>query len=250
MILFFIDDSGNTGAKLDHPVEKTHWLVAVAVDESLIRSVDQAIRGVCERVFGRKAVENPKFEVKGSDLFGSRGWAEGLSVDKRLTCYERLLEIIPKHQAKIFVQGINKPGQQAHEARWGRASIHPYTRAFQYLVERIDAWLEGHDENPRGLLVADEQQETGRRMVHQFNKWAHTGTDTGYDTRQIKCLLPALHYVRSVDSRLVQLADCVAFLRNRYEKVLGSARTDSDEAVVRLWRTYCYPNLKLNRVWP
>ncbi len=250
MILFFIDDSGNTGTKLDHPVEKVHWLVGIAVDESFIRPVDHAIRQTCQRVFGQAAADHSKFEVKGSDLFGGRGWAEGLAVDKRLSCYERLLATLPEYHARIFVQGINKPGQQAHAARWKREPEHPYTRAFQYLVERIDEWLEGLNDGPRGLLVADEQQETGRRMVHQFNRWAHVGTDTGYKTRRIKCLLPALHYVRSVDSRLIQLADCVAFLRNRYQKVVGSTQTDSDAAIVNLWRTYCSPHLELNRVWP
>jgi hypothetical protein len=250
VILFFVDDSGNTGAKLDHPIERIHWLIAVGVDESLIRDVDRAMFDVCVKHFGYKAASAADFEVKGSELFGGRGCAESLDPLQRIDCYKEILSILDAHHARLFVRGINKPMHATRAEERGYKPDAPYDLAFQYLVERIDEWLDSIPTQPRGLMVADEQQEAGRRMVHQFNQWAHRGTSGGYRARSITRLLPSLHYVRSVDSRLVQLADCVAFLRNRVAKIAWHPKNDSDRAVISLWSAHCHPLVVDDRVWP
>ena len=48
---------------------------------------------------------------------------------------------------------------------------------------------------------------------------------------------------------------CVAYLRNRYEKVQrkvlrGEALGQADEEIVSLWKTYCAPLLCCDGVWP
>ncbi|MCZ8203109.1 DUF3800 domain-containing protein [Gemmatimonas sp.] len=250
MILFHIDDSGNTGAKLDHDVEPIHWLVAVGIDESLVRDVDRGIYLTCCRHFGTSATSHMDFEVKGSELFSGRGCAQGMAPAGRIACYEELLSLLAPYHARIFSRGINKRGLAIRQARTGLAPGHPYDRGFQYLVERINDWLASPTVSALGLIVADEQQEVERRMIHQFNQWTHIGTTTGYRAREITHLLPSLHYVRSVDSRLVQMADCVAFLRNRVAKINGNPKTASDREVLRLWTTHCAPLVVDDRVWP
>jgi hypothetical protein len=250
VILFFVDDSGNTGSKLDHPIERIHWLVAVAIDEALVRDIDRAVYECCCRYFGPSAASSPGFEVKGSDLFGGRGWAEKMPPAERIECYSEVLGLLAPHDARLFVRGINKPAYATRMMNLGRKPQPPYDRAFQYLIESIDAWLEGLPTQTRGLLVADEQQEAGRRMVHQFNQWAHQGTSGGYKAGPIVRLLPALHYVRSVDSRMVQLADCAAFVRNRVAKIAGQPKNDSDVAVLNLWARHCAGLVIHDRVWP
>jgi hypothetical protein len=132
-----------------------------------------------------------------------------------------------------------------------------------YLVERIDEWLEEHQpesdllspEPPLyGLLVADEQKEVDRDIIRQFAFWRDFGTD-GYRRREIRYLIDTVHYVPSQDSWLIQLADCVAFLRNRLERVLRrkgwdtATYTESEQAVSTLWR-HCAPQVVDDRVWP
>jgi hypothetical protein len=62
--------------------------------------------------------------------------------------------------------------------------------------------------------------------------------------------------VRSRDSRLIQLVDCVAFIRNRYEKNLTKCGGDearfgqSETAVATLWKEHCLPRVVDSRVWP
>jgi hypothetical protein len=250
VILFFVDDSGNTGANLDDATEPIHWLVALAIDESLVRDIDREVYLTTCRHVGVASASLRNFEVKGSDLFGGRGFASGLKPEARIACYAELMSLLSTYHSRLFIRGINKPKLKQREVHNGWAAGHPYDRAFQYLIERIDEWLESPSVQQRGLLVADEQKEVERRMIHQFNQWAHMGTTTGYRTREITRLLPALHYVRSVDSRLVQLADCVAFLRNRVQKMGGAARSRSDEAVFELWTSHCLPLVVTNMIWP
>jgi Protein of unknown function (DUF3800) len=249
VILFFVDDSGNTGARLDHPIEQVHWLAAIAVDESVVRDLDRAVSDCCLRFFGSDA-HAADFEVKGSELFGGRGCAEKLPPDARIACYDAILALLNVHGVRLFIRGINKPAHAARAKSFRYDPAPPYDLAFQYLAERIDEWLATLPGQPRGLVVADEQQEAGRRMIHQFNQWTHNRTPGGYRARQLGQLLPALHYVRSVDSRLVQLADCVAFLRNRFAKVASNPKNNSDIAIIDLWTRHCSPLLVDDRVWP
>lgn len=250
MILFFVDDSGNTGARLDHPVETIHWLVALAVDESLVRSLDREFHHVASLHFGPELASAAEFEVKGSDLFGGRRFASKLSPQERLDCYGQLLALLAPHHAKVFVRGISKPRHAQRAIQRGYKPEHPYFLGFQYLVEAIDTWLASLPGEQLGLMVADQQQEIDRRMVHQFNQWAHLGTPSGYRARILTRLLPALHYVRSADSRLVQLVDLVAFLRNRRTKCAIPAVDASDLAVQSLWNSHCGPLVVSDRVWP
>lgn len=253
MILFFIDESGNTGARLDHEVEKVHWMIAIAVDESCVRPLDRSLYETSCRCFGLTEASTADFELKGSDLFGGRGFAAALSPESRIACYEHVVKAIGEHDAQILVRGINKPLHARRASERGYTPQHPYQLGFQYLIEQIDEWLEhlAKGGSPQlGLVVADQQQEVDRRMVHQFEHWTRYGTSTGYRSRSIDRLIHTLHYVRSTDSRLVQLADCVAFLRNRVHKVGFAPARQSDQAIVQLWQRWCVPHIVSDRVWP
>ena len=253
MILFFIDESGNTGARLDHPVEVVHWMIALAVDEAWVRTLDRTLYELSCRRFGLQVAGHSDFELHGSELFGGKGFAEGMSPSDRIACYEEIVQAISANHARILVRGINKPLHAQRAVQHGYVAEHPYTLAFQYLIEQMDEWLEHLERTgtPQlGLVIADQQQEVDRRMVHQFNRWTQSGTSRGYRSRSIERLIHTIHYVRSTDSRLVQLADCVAFLRNRVQKVGFTPTRPADQAVVRLWQSWCAPHVINDRVWP
>jgi hypothetical protein len=103
--------------------------------------------------------------------------------------------------------------------------------------------------------VADEQKEMDREIVGNFARWRTLGTAMGYRARTIRFLVDTVHYVPSTDSWLIQLADCVAYLRNRYEKVCAKAARGetpgaADEEIVSLWRMRCLPRVVSDRCWP
>lgn len=265
MFLFYVDESGNTGSDLDSRDQPVHWLIAVGVTPSALNDIETEMLTTAVSYFGWQA-RTADFELHGSDIFsGRKEEYRRLSVDQRVQLYSDLLQLIGQHDCVLFVRGIDKQRHKERAERMGYDPDHPHRLGFMYLVERLDEWLE--DQQPRteifgtasttfGLVIADEQKEVDRDVVKGFAMWRMYGTDHGYRARNIKFLIDTVHYVPSQDSWLIQLADCVAFVRNRYGRIWRakgsdkSAYTKSDEAIVRLWREYCAPHVASERVWP
>jgi hypothetical protein len=137
--------------------------------------------------------------------------------------------------------------------------VHPHKLAFTYLLERIDEALEHAqpDTGPLyGLAVADEQKEMDREIVQRFADWRDFGTKFGHRARELRYLLDTIHYVPSHDSWLIQLVDCVAYIRSRYDRVLREKGGNeeqysaSERAVVRLWRENCEGRVASDECWP
>ncbi|SOD02556.1 Protein of unknown function [bacterium JGI 053] len=263
MYLFYVDESGNTGKHAD-PAEPVHWLSAVALHVSSMRALEADMMALALDTFGERAKE-PGFEFHGSDLFSGRRECRGMDADVRVAVYRALAGLLAKHRCALFIRGIEKARHQARAARRGYTPVHPHTLAFQFLVEQMDEWLQQRQPRRRtpspahevlGLVIADEQKEVGREVVSSFAKWRDGGTAMGYRQRRIQYLIDTVHHVPSTDSWLLQLTDCVAYLRNRYEKVQrgkvlrGEALGPADEEVVRLWTTHCAPLLCCDKVWP
>lgn len=265
MYLFYIDESGNTGADLANTVEPIHWLVAIGMDEHCAQRSEQEIMSIADRYFGGRARE-ADFEIHGSELFNGRGEARALTPAERVALYDEILAVVPRCGGKVWIHGINKPLLAERARQKGYTPDHPYKLCFMYLVEAIDRWLAERQPQPSllddampgplGLLVSDEQDEMERTLVSGLARWRQWGTDHGYRARHVKYLVDTVHYVKSQDSWLIQLADCVSYIRNRHQKALvkhayvTSAFNTSEQAVERLWRTHCLPAVIHQRTWP
>jgi len=262
--LFYIDESGNTGLDLRSADQPVHWLVAVAATPAQVKRVESEMQAIALGFFGDTGLE-PGFEFKGATLFRGDGRASELHTNERVRAYGQILGLVDKYDLAIFTRGIDKAG---YARRFnGKVPEHPHHRAFQYLVESIDRWLTHRQPEPsllkdssadpcHGLIIADEQHEMARALVQSFARWRFTSTDNGYKPRVIKYLIDTVHYVPSHDSWMIQLADCIAFVRARYEKIFrvkGNAReryTQSEQAVAMLWSELCQPCVAEDRVWP
>lgn len=263
MYFFYVDESGNTGNHAD-PAEPVHWLCAVGVHVTSIRAIEAEMLALATRAFGPRAME-PGFEFHGADLFSGRRECRGMDAEVRVDVYRGLCELLAKHHCALFVRGIEKAEHQARAARRGYAAVHPHTLAFQFLLERVDEWLQ-YRQPPSaptafageslGLVIADEQKEMDREVVYSFARWRNAGTAMGYRARKLHFLIDTVHHVPSTDSWLLQLVDCMSYLRNRYEKIQrgkvkrGEGLGRADEAVISLWTRYCQPVLVCDGVWP
>lgn len=246
MYLFYVDESGNTGADLAAPDQPVHWLIALAVRPPELRSVEHAMLALALRFFGSAAIA-PDFELKGNEIFGGRGRCRALSAGDRVELFAALLALLVAHDVHVFVCGVDKAALDASRS----AERHPAKLAFRHLADRIDRWLEerqppadllgGASEPVYGLLVADEQDEVGRANVASLAFWRSTPDSDPEGGRHVKYLIDTVHHVPSQDSWLIQLTDCVAFIRGRFERVWRAkggdvgAYSESDRAVARLW---------------
>jgi hypothetical protein len=257
MYLFYIDETGNSGTalSLEQPI---HWLVALAAASSAIKQIEDEMLEIAYCYFRGKA-KRPEFEFHGHNLFSGRDECRSLTAEVRIKAYRDLLQLIGRYDCKIFIRGIHKQRHQSRAAEKGYAPEHPHKLACMYLIEEIDRWLEkqseGKEQPEYGLLVADEQKEHERDIVKSFANWRSSGT-VGYRWRSIEFLIDTVHYVPSHDSWMIQLADCVAFLRNRVHRVFrtkgndSSAYTSSDNAVIELWNSNCAKQVVSIAVWP
>lgn len=263
MYFFYIDESGNTGGDLDSTDQPIHWLVALGIDVTRIRALEADLLALALRVFRARA-RAADFELHGAEIFSGRGDCRELSPSERVQLYDDILSTAATHDCRVFVQGIHKQRHKDRALSRGYPPHHPHRLGFMYLLERIDEWLE--DQQPEaelfdpvtpeyGLIVADEQKEVDRQIVARFAYWKDTGTDFS-GGRELRWLVDTVHYVPSHDSWLIQLADCIAYIRSRYQRVLREkgpnteAYSASEAAVVRLWRDRCDELVVSSYLWP
>lgn len=265
MFFFYLDESGNTGIDLASTDQPIHWLVTLGVSPHALRTMEREMSELALSHFPARA-RLPEFEFHGSHIFAGRGECRGLSPARRIALYGELVSQVGRHGGRIFVRGIHKGGHASRAREKGYAPEHPHKLAFRYLVERLDEWLEEQQPDGEarkkgtspvyGLVVADEQKEVGREIMRSFAHWRDRGTGPGYRARDIHYLLDTVHHVPSKDSWLIQLVDCVAYLRNRSSRVFRESGpreekwTKSDREVVRLWREHCRPHVESAVVWP
>lgn len=265
MYLFYVDESGNTGAKLDTPDQPIHWLVALAVSPEVVRTLESELLAIALRYRPHRA-RLPEFEFHGASIFQGEGDFSSVPPIERVRLYRELLEALSRNHVRVFCRGIHKERHAARAAAKGYAPDHPHVLGFMYLAEEVDRWLQRQQprqelfEEPAqpllGLIVADEQREVGRRIVNKFSWWRQFGTDHGYKTREIRYLIDTVHYVPSQDSWLIQLADCVAYLVNRYQRtreakgLAAGSYTASEKAVAKIWEDCCAGCVEHWRIWP
>jgi len=258
MRLYYVDESGNTGLNLDSPDQPVHWVVALELTPHAVKAIQSEMLRLASRIFGSRA-RDPRFEFHGGDIFQGRGDCSRLAVTERVALYKELLSLLARYECSIFVQGIDKAGLREYVKTRAEPPLHPHRMAFAYLLERIDEALERAqlDATPLyGLVVADEQKEMDRDIVRRFADWRDAGTRFGHRSRELRYLLDTIHYVPSHDSWLIQLVDCVAYVRGRYGRVLrekgddGGRYSESERAVVRLWRENCAERVASDECWP
>lgn len=113
-----------------------------------------------------------------------------------------LIGILASHGAKIGYAAVDK------EKCW--ASHHPHQLAFLFLVERIEDLLK--NEGSLGLLIADENHEMEQRLVDDLEIFKTQSTRFGWRPTKIEHVVDSIHFVRSRNNHLIQLADVVAYI--------------------------------------
>jgi hypothetical protein len=208
MYLVLLDGSGNTGLHLDHPTSTAYYLVALAVHGRRARALEDAATALLAARFGAEC-RRPGFECKGSDLYRGEGPCKAMRPAERVALYGDLLALLAEHRAELLWIGIDK----ARLARRYRTPMHPHKLAFIYLVEDIERFLCQRGEY--GLIVSDEEKEVEQQLVEDLARYKELGTSFGHSPIELSRVVDNVHWVRSHHSRLMQLADCCAYLCQR-----------------------------------
>jgi hypothetical protein len=240
MYLVFLDGSGNTGLNLSHPTSTVYLLMALAVHGRAARGLEDAMTAVLERRFGPES-RAPRFECKGSDLYRGQGPCAALPPAERVAIYAELMGLLAKHGAELIWVAIDK---QRLAARYPHP-MHPHKLAF-ILAEEVERFLRRRREF--GLLVSDEEKEVEQQLMEDLSRYKEAGTSFGYRAEDLHHVVDNVHWVKSHNSRLLQLSDCCAYLCQRYHRDRGKTSATA-RAVQELWEGVA-GRVWRGRVWP
>ena len=235
MHLFYIDESGNTGNNAADQTQPHHLLAALAVDAVRIRAIEADVKALGFKHFG-KAASNTDFEFHGYDIHSGKGtYFKPLKVAQRIQIMDELLELVVQHNIPIFYAEIDK--QNAPK------KYHPHQLAFLFLVERIEDYLrgieaatafsgEGSGGDALGLLVADENEDIEQRLIDDLDYFKTVDTGFGWRPTQAKHIIDSIHFVRSNNNELIQLADVVTYIISKGRKVHRDILAAMDASII------------------
>ena len=151
--------------------------------------------------------DNPNnIELHGSPMFGGSKVWRGFPKEQRVQAIKDVLNVLAKSHSsnRIFASIVEK----------GSVDIHPISYAFQQLATRFDYYLGrvGHTrETPqRGMILFDKSShETTIQSASNIYR------NEGHQWGKLKYLAEVPAFIDSKSSRLIQLADIVAFAINR-----------------------------------
>ncbi len=212
MKLIYMDESGHTGRDINAQ-QPMHYLVALCVDEQKVLPVERAIRTLAFSHLGADA-SNTDFEFKGHGLRSGKGhYFEKLHVKQRQELTQALLTLLAQHDISVIWAGVDKARSMA--------KLHPQQLSFLLVVERVDQWLKNQDADASGsppclgLLIADEFDELEQRLIDDLERYKTQHVDFGYRMKPLERVIDSVHFVRSFNNPLIQLADVTAYFLNR-----------------------------------
>jgi hypothetical protein len=147
------------------------------------------------------------FELHAADLYGGNGFFKGIPPAERIACIHDILDVLARHEAVVLWAAVDKLKLYSEH--------HPHRLAFLFLVERLEDWLK-HPEPKLGLLVADENKEIEQKLIDDLELFKLSGTNMGWRPTQIGSIVDSIHFVQSINNRLIQCVDIVAYFSLKY----------------------------------
>lgn len=209
MKLIYIDESGNTGTRSDDSLQPFHLIAALAVDDFKVRNIEADLRTLGLKHFGDVS-RNKDFEFHGYEIHKGKGrYFSKLNVEQRIALMDDLLNVLKSYNIQIIYSMIDKMAN--------KSKLHPHQLAFLFLIERVEDYLAR--ENSLGLLIADENRDIEQRLIDDLERFKTFDTGFGDRPTRVAHVIDSLHFVKSHNNNLIQLADIVAYVLLRGKKV-------------------------------
>jgi hypothetical protein len=211
--LIYIDDSGNTGKKLDDKLQPLFLLGGFIIDEEDWKGVDKALNDI-KLHYG---IENT--EIHSIDIMNGKSGTpyKNWDYDKKIQFFKDMLQVINDFDLKVIYFSVKKENfKQYFQSRYGKGfeqqfNISPYLLAFSYILQISDAYL--ISKNSNGMLILDEQDEWKKPANKTFNVLTTLANEP---LIQIERLLDRSFFVDSSESNMIQLADIISYTTKRY----------------------------------
>ena len=248
MLFCYLDESGNTGSRLDDPAQPYHYLAAVMVREDRVSQLTERL----DELAAQAPTSSELLEYHGQEMFSGEGPWDGMEPHVRVAEYAKALSVISEVDAHIAYASINKPALADRGAR-----MSPHLYALQFLTEKIEAWVKWRSDPlcQLALLVADQnhqEEQYAFEFIREMNRsGGPIGASIGIATTT-EHVVDSVYFTPSERSRGIQLADLVAFILNRRDRDLETSRSGkSVRAVKQMNMTLIEPRVATWRErWP
>jgi len=202
VFLLYLDDSGSVGNKN----ENYFVLGGIALPENSARWLTYELEKIAESVYP----DDPRAaEFHASEIFGGRGpiWSR-FNRCNRIRLIRNVISVLDRAnpQIRVFACAVHKPSYPGED---------PVELAFEDISSRFDYYLSRVSQDAgktMGLLVLDSSsyENSLQSLAYKFRK---EGNRWGNQLRHL-CEVPL--FVDSQASRIIQLADHIAYAVFRY----------------------------------
>jgi hypothetical protein len=195
MFLLYVDESGSPG----DPSQQHFVLAGLSVFERETHWIEAQLNAIAARF---NPADPYSCELHGSPMRSGRGVWKGVPLSDRIQAIHDALQIVADRHPKVrlFASVIH---------RQAPISDDPVTSAFEQLASRFDKFLmrEHHRGNTqRGIAIFDKSS-TEKSIQNLARIFKHDGHSWG----QLRNFSEVPLFLDSQASRLIQLADLVAF---------------------------------------
>ena len=168
MYLIYVDEYGDTGARLDDPRQPLFGLVAAFIPEAAWVTVETSLIDLILEIQDTLGTdETPRLHIV--DLYQRKGVYRRASVEQCFAWIERVFTIAHTAQVRYHARVLNKSAEleryrRSSTAKWreaaqrGEASLELYVAQFPVLLLDIDAYCEQTGEH--ALLFVDQHERT------------------------------------------------------------------------------------------
>ena len=202
MFLLYADESGTpSGSDQEHFV-----LAGVSVFERKAHWLSLELDGIAARFMPS---DPGQVELHGSPMFAGRNFWRKFPKEDRINAIKDALRLIDGRHYRIFASVVNKRSISPSD---------PVHSTFQQLVTRFDHFLTREhtyfNNTHRGLIVFDKTSKEGpiQSLARDFKV-------DGHDWGRLRNMAEVPAFIDSKATRLIQLADLVAYsIFRRYER--------------------------------
>lgn len=204
MIAVYLDETGNTGKRIDDPTQSIHRLGALIVAEHAWLSVRQAL----ERIVAPYGVPAP--ELHGTQLFHGGGPWRQVPESNRVSVYHACTEVVldPRYALQVVVGAADK-----HKLQRYSTPMDPRDIAFWLTLEQVAESTRSTSELV--FMVADDGPPAARQVIrNQLRTYRASGPPFGRAV-DVSRIIDTVHFMDSADSLHLQLCDLVLFAVHR-----------------------------------
>lgn len=219
MLLCFVDESCHADF---------YGFAAVVADEHQTVWLTQRLNEIGVELSEEHGL-HPKTEIHAYPIFqGREAWA-GLPPRVRVRVFEQVVDAVHAAGVTVLLRAVDSVRLQARQAQSRYPEWHPPEQvAFQHLLQHINIVTER--QQTHALVIADERSDRDQHRA-SFALYQVYGTPGTYLHTTLDRLLDTVHFAPSHHSRMLQVADVLAFLWRRAQTV---SETDPRQAKTML----------------